>query len=134
MLLYPLLAAGVALFWGNVVMAGMAKYRQLLSVMLYGEVIFLVGMLVTLPLIIKKGTVLVTISLAALVPPDPQSGLYLLLSKFSVWMVWEIIVVGLAFSAIYGFPRNKGMWLSVLTVGLLSMVHAALSALGGMFG
>jgi hypothetical protein len=133
LLLYPLLAAAVALFWGNVVMAGMAKYRQLLSVMLYGEIIYLVGMLVTLPLIIKKGTVLVTISLAALVSPDPQNWLYLLLAKFSVWFAWEIIVVGLGFSAVYGFPRNKGMWLSVLTVGLLSMVHVAfMIALGGM--
>ena len=132
--LYPLLAAGLALFWGNVVMAGTAKFRQLLSVMLYGEVIAIIGMFVTLPLMLKKGTILVSISLGALVTPDPKSTAFILLSRVSVWIVWEIVVVGLGFAAMYGFPRNKGYTMSVLTIGLLSVIGALLSLLGGMFG
>ncbi len=130
MLIYPVLAAAIALFWGNVVMAGMAKFRQLVSVVLYGEIVAVVGMFLTLPLIYAKDSILVGLSLGALVSPDPKSIPFVILSKISIWFVWEIIVVGLGFSAVYGFSRNKGMVLSVLTIGILTLVNVLMSIVG----
>jgi len=132
-LLSPLLIAGLAYFWGNFVMAGRATYRQLLSVALYGEIIYLVGGLILLPLMLAKDSVLVTLSLAALVTPDPQSLVWVALSKISVFLIWEVVAVGIGLTAIYGFSRNKGYLLSVLSVGLISALHVCLTAIRTLF-
>jgi hypothetical protein len=129
----PLLAAALALFVGNFVMAGKATFKQLLSIMLFGEIIYLVGGLLVLPLNLAKDTMFMSFSLAALVPPDPESLVWLLLSKISLFLIWEIIAVGIGLSILYGFPRNKGYMLSVLSMGMLSILHVCFTAIRTLF-
>ena len=133
-LLLPLLAAALALFWGNVVFAGKASFKSLLSVMLYGELIFAVGNLLVLPLVLAKDSLAVGLNLGILVANrGVQDVLYAALSKIDIFIIWEIIVVGIGLSIIYGFPRNKGYKLSVLSLGLLSVLAVAGAAIGSMF-
>jgi hypothetical protein len=129
----PLIAALLALFWGNFIMAGKATFKQLLSVMLFGEIVYLVGGLILVPLMLAKDSMFVSFSLAALVPPDPQSLLWLALSKVNLFLIWEIIVVGVGLSAIYSYPRNKGYWMSVLSMGMISIAHVLFTAIGKLF-
>ena len=125
LMLSPLIAAGLALFFGNVVMAGRATYKQLLSVMLYGEIIYGLGALIMAPLMLAKGSMNVSISLAALLQKaQVQDPLYVALSKIGAFYIWEIIVIGIGLSVIYGFSRNKGYTLAVLSMGLISITHA----------
>jgi hypothetical protein len=132
--LTPLLAALFAMFFGNFVMAGNARFKQIFSVMLYGTFLFAVGMLVLVPLALAKGSAMVSLSLAALVPDlGPQNVLYVALSKIGVFNIWEIIVVGIGLSIIYDMPRNKGYLLSVLSVGMLSILHIVFTAIGQLF-
>jgi len=134
MLLGPIVIAALAMFWGNFVMAGKARFKQLLSVALWGEYIFALGMLVTLPLMLAKGSIGVSLSLAAFLgQPDPTSVLYVALSKISVFHIWELIVIGFGLSIIYDFPRNKGMWLSVLSMGLLSILQVVTTGIQQLF-
>ena len=124
-MLAPLIAAGLALFFGNVVMAGHATYKQLLSVMVYGEIISALGGLIMAPLMIAKGSLNVTISLAALLQDvQVQDPIFVALSKFGAFYIWEIIVIGIGLSIIYGFSRNKGYTLAVLSMGMISITHA----------
>lgn len=133
-LLTPLVASGLALFFGNFIMAGKASFKQLLSVMLYGEIVFLLGLLVHLPLILLKDTLLVTLSLAALLPnPDPSSAIWVGLSKIGFFNIWEIIVIGIGLSVVFGFSRNKGYTLAVLSIGLLSIMKVITTAIGTAF-
>ncbi len=133
-LLPPLLAGALAMFWGNFVMGGKARFKQILSVMLYGELIFALGMLLVLPMIIAKDSMLVSFSLAVLVADQgPESLAYVALSKIGVFYIWEIIVIGIGLAAVYGFPRNKGYLLSVLSMGLLSVLHVMVTAIGMAF-
>ncbi len=130
-LLAPLVESAFAAFWGNFIMAGNARFKQLLSVILYGEIIYAAGFLVQVPLMLYKKTVLVSLSLGVLVPnPSPTNVLYLILSKINVFLIWELIVVGIGLSIIYGFSRNKGFLLSVLSVGLLAALQLATSLIG----
>lgn len=129
----PILAALFGLFVGNFMMAGKATFRQLLSIMLFGEIIYLVGGLLVLPLNLAKDTMFMSFSLAALVPPDPESVVWLLLSKISLFLIWEVIAVGIGLSILYGFPRNKGYLLSVLSMGMLSILHVVFAAIGKLF-
>lgn len=129
----PLVIAALVYLWGNFVMAGRSSFKQLLSVVLYGEFIFIVGSMLSLPLILAKQSILVSFSLAALVPPDPKSVLWIALSKVSVFLIWEVIAVGIGLAIIYNFPRNKGYLLSVLSVGLVSVLHVLITAVSSMF-
>jgi hypothetical protein len=123
-MLGPLLAAALGVFWGNFVMAGKASFKQLLSTMLYGEIIFSLSALVALPMVLAKDSLRVSLSLAALVPDAPLDSIqYVALSKIDVFIVWEIIVIGIGLSVLYGFSRNKGYLLSVLSMGMLSILH-----------
>jgi len=123
-MLAPLIAAALALFFGNVVMEGRAKFKQLLSVMIYGEIINALGGIILAPLMLAKGSMKVSISLAAILQDSQvQDPLYIALSKFDAFLIWEIIVIGIGLSIIYGFSRNKGYTLAVLSMGLISITH-----------
>ena len=124
-MLAPLIAAALALFFGNVVMEGRAKFKQLLSVMIYGEIINALGAIILAPLMLAKGSMKVSISLAAILQDSQvQDPLYIALSKIGAFYIWEIIVIGIGLSIIYGFSRNKGYTLAVLSMGLISITHA----------
>ena len=133
----PLLVALLALFWGNFIFGGKARFRQVFSLALYGGIITAFGRLLVAPLMLYKHTTAVSLSLAALLP-TPQSAnnpgvLYTLLSQFDVFIIWELIVVGIGLSVIYGISRNKGYLLSVLSIGLLSALAVAGAAVRAMF-
>jgi hypothetical protein len=129
LLLTPLIAAAFAAFWGNFVFAGKARFKLLLSIMLYGEIIHALGLLVALPMVLAKKTILVGLSLGVLaVDQGPSSLLYLALSKIDLFIIWEIIAIGIAFSVVYPFSRNKGYVLAVLSMGMLSILHVVFTA------
>jgi hypothetical protein len=60
----------------------------------------------------------------------PQSLIYTVLSKISVFHIWEVIVLGMGLAIMYNFPRNKGYVLSVITIGLIALVHIGFAAMG----
>lgn len=131
----PLLIALLALFFGNFVMGGAAKYSQLLSVMIYGEILFVIGGLILSPLAIAKGSLIAgDLSLGILVANQGMESLtWLALSKISLFHIWEVIAVGIGLATIYEFPRNKGYVLSVLSVGLVSILHIGITAIFKLF-
>ncbi len=133
-MLTPLIAAGLAMFIGNFVMAGRSNFKQILSVMLYGEIIYALGTLVVAPLMLVKNSLLVSFSLAAFFKNlSIQDPLYVAMSKIGLFYIWEIVVIGIGLSIIYGFPRNKGYLLAVLSMGMLSILHVLSQfAFGGM--
>jgi hypothetical protein len=133
-MLIPLVAALFAMFFGNFVMAGKARFKQLLSVMIYGQFLFEIGALIASFFIYSKGQMMAPFSLAFLASGQGfQSLAFIALSKIDLFNIWEIIVVGIGLAAIYGFNRNKGYVLSVLSVGMLSILHVVFTAIGKLF-
>lgn len=128
----PLLTAVLMLLFGNIVMGlRPAKYRLLLSIALYGSIIYGVGILVSSLMAVAKGEMTAGLSLAAVLPDaNPLSFTWQALSKVSLFYIWEIIVVGIGLSAAYNVSRNKGILLSVLSVGLMMLIHLAWTAVG----
>jgi hypothetical protein len=127
----PLVTAGLASFWGNFIMAGKVGFKHILSVSLYSELLFVIGSLLIVPMMLSKGTLMVTLSPAVFVADQGIDSLvYVALSKLSLFHIWEIVVSGIGFSIIFNFKRNKGYILSVLSVGLLSVSHIVVKAIG----
>lgn len=135
MLLGPLVMAAVTLLVGNFFFGGKSKYSQHLSVMLYGEIVFAVGFLLTAFLMLAKGSALVSLSPAVLVADaGPTSVIYQLLVKLSIFHIWEYIVVGIGLAAVYSIPRNKGYLISVISLGSLALLGVLLSSIGSIVG
>lgn len=134
MMLIPIITAAFALFFGNFVMGGKAHYKNLLSMMIYSEIIFIAGSLLIVPMALAKGSMTADLSLGFLVADQGiQSVAFTAFSKISLFHIWELIVAGIGLSIIYDFSRNKGYMLAVLSVGLLSLLHIGAAALGAMF-
>jgi hypothetical protein len=132
-LLIPLIAAALAYFWGNFVYAGKATFKQLLSVMVYSEIIGAVGFLVALPFILMKGSMATPFNLGVLVVNHGLDSIaYVALSKIDIFNIWEIIVVGIGLAIVYNVPRSKGYVLSILSMGMLSILHVVFTAIAKM--
>ena len=80
---------------------------------------------------VAKGSMAISLSAAVLVASEGvDSFIYVALSKIDLFNIWEIIVVGIGLAAVYNIPRNKGYVLSVLSVGMLSILHIVFTAIG----
>ncbi len=125
-----LLTAALAMLLGSFLMAGGARFKQVWSVILYGSVITVLGMLVKVPIILAKGTTFVSLGFGALIPSlEPTSAAFILLEAFNFFSIWEIIVVGIGLATIYGFPRNKGYIMSVVSIGAILLVFSGFQIL-----
>ncbi len=134
MALLPLLSSGLGLFFGNFVFGGQSSYKQILSVNLYGGFLYGIGALCHIPLMMMKDSIMVTFSPAVIVAEQGMESLaFVALSKISVFHIWEVIVVGIGLSIIYGFSRNKGYMLSVLSVGMMAILHVITTWVALMF-
>ncbi|UCD63295.1 MAG: YIP1 family protein [Candidatus Zixiibacteriota bacterium] len=135
MALYPIVAAWLASFFGGFIMGAKARYKAVLSVILYGNIIFAVGTLIHAALMLAKGSVGVTLSLGVLAAGQGFDSIpFVALSKIGLFNIWEIIAVGIGLAAVYNFPRNKGYWTAVLSIGLISVLHIILTGVGGLLG
>jgi len=122
----PLFPALLGLLIGNVFLGGKAKFKQILSVFIYGSWVFQLGALVKVPLILAKGSLAVGLSLGVLVADQgPASLAFVALDKFSLFHIWEFITVGIGMSALYGFSRTKGYVIAACSLFTWSLLHVA---------
>ena len=85
-ILIPLVTAVFAILWGNFIFGGKASFKQVLSVAVYGNIIYIVGILAVLPLVIAKDSMMVSYSLAAFFPDlSYKSVAYVALSKIGIF-------------------------------------------------
>ena len=133
-ILLPLITAGIAIFWGNFVYAGKARFKHILSVALYGQFLFDVGGLLASLIIMVKGSIMAPFSLGVLAAGQGLDSIpFIALSKIDLFNIWEIIVIGIGLASIYNFERNKGYMISVLSVGLISVMHIVFALIGKLF-
>ena len=125
-----LLLSGAMFLGGNLVMGGETSFKHLFSINAYVGIVGAVGMLLTLPLIMAKGSTDILTSLAILMPPEAdETILYKLLSLFDVIVIWESVVAAIGLAIIYNWAQKKanmlviGMWLVVIIVyGLVLLI------------
>lgn len=133
-ILAPLIFALITYFWGNFIFGYKTNFKPMLSVILYSEFLFSVTGLLTLALMLAKGTMQASLSLAALFPDLRMDSMaYVLLSKISLSHIWEVIVLGIGLQYLYSIERNKGLLISVLSVGTGVIIHAFFTGLGKLF-
>lgn len=130
-LLFTLISAGLAMFLGSVLMGGKAGFKAVLSVTAVAGLISALGSIITLPLMFLKGTLLVSIGFAGLLPgKDFTSLLYSFLYQYNFFMIWSVIAAGIGYAVIYEFPRNKGLNVAIISSLIMAVLAIAFRLVG----
>ena len=123
-LVVPLVIAALALFWGNFVFAGKGAFNQTFSIALYGEILYVVGEWVRLPLMLAKEDYFTNLSLAPIFAGLGKTNfLYLFSSIFSVFHIWELVVLAIGFAIVFGVTKAKSGLIAVLSCWILSVLQ-----------
>lgn len=119
-------------FVGNVVLGGQTTFVKMFSVYNYSSLIGMLGLLLSLPLIISKQTANVHFSLALLLPDDQsKTVLYNFLKAFSLFSIWQYVVLAIGFAVIYKFSMKK----SGITMLVLFIIYVIFSVtISQLFG
>jgi hypothetical protein len=134
LLLPPFLCAALALFAGNVLMGGRAGYKHLLSIMIYGDIIWAVGNLLKVPLIWAKDSLAVGFSLATLVADrGAMSPLFIALDRVGVFYIWEMVAVAIGITVIYGFSKGKGYTVAIISLLIPTLLIIGMTWVGSAF-
>jgi hypothetical protein len=110
--------------FGAIFFGGTAKYIKVMSMYAWVFPIWIVGIIITTPLMIIKGTHAVSLSPAALMTPDPFNSIYFLMKNISFFNIWAIIVTGIGFSVIYKVSRAKGIIVMLVLWGIWIVINS----------
>ena len=125
-LIFYLLLAGIFYFVGSVILGGDSSFKKVLSVWSWSTCIGIIASIVTVPLIIAKGNLKVTLSPALLLPGDAiDSTLYIILSQLNFFTIWQLAVFAFGFATIYRFSVSKGY----IAIGTLWGIWIALATI-----
>lgn len=124
-----LIVALFLIFGGNFLLGGESDFKTLFALTCHVQLVGVVRAVLTVPLMLAKGSMLVSTSLAVLLPPEQWTrplGILLggLTDVFTIWMV-VLTVMGVA--AVYRWEKRKaaGLVVGLYLVGLaLRMVLA----------
>lgn len=132
-----LLACGIWLMIGNVVLGGDGSFKGIWSVFLYANMVSVVEMIVQTAMIQMKGSADVFMSLALAVPGADQSGfMFRALNGVDVFAIWFFALMGMGLSVACKIDMKKSVITSFVIWAIWAIgIKAGLgSALGGMFG
>jgi len=120
-----LVVAGVLTFGGSVLLGGSASFKQVFSMYSWSSLIGVLSAIIKTPLIMATGSMSVATSLAVFMPADAYTTfLYNFLAKVDVFSIWQLIVVAIGMSVLYGFTMRR----SVILVGSLWLIYVLISA------
>lgn len=102
------IVAGVFMFVGNVILGGKASFKKVFSVTAWAWLILTFSTFIILPLIMAKGSMLVSLSLAAFLPDSSRTTfLYNLLAKVDIFFIWWMAVYSIGLAVIYKMRTQK---------------------------
>jgi len=108
-LMVVLVIALVLQFGVNAILGGDLLYRESLSVVCYSSLVSIPAYIVKVPLMIVKGTVKgVRTDFSLLLPSGSADSLaYKLLSRFDLFMIWEIALLSIGLGIVSEIPKRR---------------------------
>ena len=130
-IIITVLSALLAWFLGSFVFGGEAKFKQIWGVELLAMLIAQLGGLVKVPLVLAKGSMHVSLGLAAVYPNQAFTSIvYMFLYYLDIFAIWSLVVTGIGYSVIFGISRGKGYTMSIIITVLFSLLGIGLTAFG----
>jgi hypothetical protein len=119
-----LVQSGILMGVFTALLGGQATFRQYLAVGAHAGLVGAVGQLLTLPLIVQRGSASASISLGVLVPPG-DGFLPAFLGVLNVFLIWQVALLGVGVAAV-NRSRSAATPLAVL-FGIFLAVAAAVA-------
>ncbi len=135
-LLWLVIMAGILMFGGNVLLGGESNFKTVLAVTAHVWLVIIPKTLLTVPLMLAKGSAAVSTSLQILIPQDRwMTPLGSALGAVDLFAIWMIFLLATGISIAYGFSRGKAATLVISLYVLMALVGVGLMAVfGSMFG
>jgi hypothetical protein len=94
---------------GAIFFGGTAKYIKVMSMYAWVAPIWILGLIISAPLMVIKQAHGLTLSPAVIMTHDITSPLFFLLNNLNLFTIWAVILLGIGLSVIYGVSRTKGI-------------------------
>jgi len=125
-----LIVSGILLFLGNIILGGDTSYLRMLNAYAWTGLIVIPATIVTIPLVMAKGSMDVSIGLGVLTSADTGPFLKKLLSSFELFALWQVWLSSVAVGVLAGVQTSKAFW-AVFVIWLIwVMAQSGLAALG----
>lgn len=122
--------AGVLMFGGNILLGGESNFVTLLAITAHSWLVLIPKVILTVPLMLAKGSVAVSTSLQVLLSGDQwTTPLGVVLGAVDVFSIWMIVLLVMGISAAYHFSRAKSIALVVSLYVIMILIGMASSAL-----
>ncbi len=129
----PLIVSLVMMIVGSWGMGIKCSFERIYSSATYAAWLYAFGTLLLVPLMLMKGEMGFSVSPAALLSEmDVTSPLWVFLSKFSLFHIWEAIALSLMATEIFQTSRNKGYMIGIISLGLITSIGIGFSLLGAL--
>ena len=129
--LWLFLVGGVMLLVANPILGGEANYGQMLAVTAYASLVKVVQTIVTVPLMLATGTIVVIGP--GLLLPEEMVGTFAgrVLSGLEVFMLWQVLVMAVGTGVMAGRSTRKALVPLLILWAVWIVVQAGLGGLPG---
>lgn len=126
--------AGVLLFLGNIILGGNCSYLKMLNAYAWTMMIVIPGSIVTVPMIMAKGSMDISLGLGVLTSADTGPFVKKLLSSFELFALWQVWLASVAVSVLAHVPGSKALGAVFVAWLVWVVVQGGLATLGVQFG
>ncbi len=131
-LIWLVIMAGILMFGGNILLGGESTFKTVMAIAAYSWLVLIPKVLLTVPLMLAKGSAAVSTSLQILIPSDrwmtPLGAALGAVDLFSIWMI-ALVITGISIA--YRFSRARAAILVISLYLLMVLVGIGLMAVFG---
>jgi hypothetical protein len=124
------IVAGVMLFLANIIFGGSTGYLKMLNATGWVLMITLPATIVTVPLVMAKGSMDVSLGLGVLAGAGMGDFLKTFLKAFDLFTLWQVWLSGVAIAVLAPTSTSKGFWGIFIAWMVWVLAQSGLSAIG----
>lgn len=133
-LILLLFVSGFLLFIGNILLGGTTSYLKMLNAYAWTMLVVIPGSLITVPLVMAKGSMDVSIGLGVLTSPETGAFVTQFLSSFELFGLWQVWLSSVAVAVLAGVETGKAFWAVFGTWLVWVLAQSGLATIGVKFG
>ena len=128
------IVAGILLFLGNIILGGNCGYLKMLNAYAWTMMIVIPGSIVTVPMMMAKGSMDVSLGLGVLTSADTGAFLKKFLTSFELFGLWQVWLSSVAVSVLAKIPSKKAFVAVFISWLIWVVIQGGLATIGFQFG
>jgi len=128
------IVAAILLFIGNILLGGNTSYLKMLNAYAWTMMIVIPSSIVTVPLVMAKGSMDISLGLGALTTAETGAFVKKVLSSFELFGLWQVWLSSVAVAVLAGVRTGKAFAAVFVTWLIWVLIQGGLATLGISFG